>query len=61
MPWPYTIPPDLRTLLDQVLSKRNVGAAEVWGEVRDWLEAHGVEMPDDLPFDRPEETAQRDQ
>lgn len=61
MPWPYTIPADLRPRLDQVLSKRNVGAAEVWGELRDWLEAHGIDMPDGIPVAPPIEGAQRDQ
>lgn len=61
MPWPHSIPPDLRRRLDAVLSHRTRGAAEIWGEVRDWLEAHQVEVPEGLPFDRPEETAQRDQ
>ncbi|WP_281243838.1 hypothetical protein [Tranquillimonas alkanivorans] len=27
---------------------RSHGPAEVWGEVRDWLEAKGVEMPEGL-------------
>jgi hypothetical protein len=59
--WPYSIPPDLRPRLDQVLSKRNVGAPEVWGEVRDWLEATGVEVPDAITVAPPTEGAQRDQ
>lgn len=62
MPWPYTVPSDLRRRLDEVLSLRNRGAPEVWGEVRDWLVAHGIEMPDSVTFDGPSEGgAQRDQ
>ena len=48
MPWPSNIPADLRHRLDAVLSLRSCGAAEVWGEVRDWLIKHGVEGPDRL-------------
>lgn len=51
MPWPNTIPADLRCMIDSALSHRSVGAAEVWGEVRDWLIKHGVEAPDRLPED----------
>lgn len=46
MSWPHSIPADLRPRLDEVLSFRNRGAPEVWGAVRDWLELHGVEIPD---------------
>jgi hypothetical protein len=48
MTWPNNIPPDLRRLLESVLSYRSVGAAEVWGEVRNWLIKHGVEAPERL-------------
>lgn len=51
MPWPNTIPADLRPRLDAALSRRSVGAAELWGEVRDWLIKHGVEAPERLPED----------
>lgn len=61
MSWPYSIPADLRPRLEAVLGQRNHGAAEIWGEVRDWLVAHGVEMPDGVEVARPVETAQRDQ
>jgi hypothetical protein len=61
MPWPQTVPPDLRARLEDVLGQRSHGAAEIWGEIRDWLVKHGVEPPDGLPLDRPGETAQRDQ
>lgn len=62
MPWPHTVPTDLRRRLDEVLSFRNRSAPEVWGVVRDWLEAHQVEMPDSVKVDPPPEGgAQRDQ
>lgn len=62
MPWPYSIPADLRPRLAGVLSTRNCGPAEVWGEVRDWLAAHGVEVPESIQTERaPEGWAQRDQ
>jgi hypothetical protein len=61
MPWPRSIPPDLRRQIENILGQRSHGPAEIWGEVYDWLVKHGVEAPDGLPFDRPEETAQRDQ
>ncbi|SFQ17709.1 hypothetical protein SAMN04488047_1449 [Tranquillimonas alkanivorans] len=48
MHWPYTVPHDLKKRLEEVLSVRSHGPAEVWGEVRDWLEAKGVEMPEGL-------------
>lgn len=51
MPWPNTIPADLRRRLEAVLSLRYVGAPEVWGEVRDWLILHAVEAPQKLPED----------
>lgn len=54
-PWPNTCPPDLRRALDGVLAARSRGAAEVWGEVRDWLERHGVEPPPDLQEEQPPE------
>ena len=53
MTWPNTIPPDLRRRLDSVLSQRNHGAPELWGEVRDWLIKHGVDAPERLPEDMP--------
>lgn len=56
-----TIPADLRALLDQAFSKRNVGSAEVWGEVRDSLESRGVEVPNGITAPAPLEGAQRDQ
>lgn len=61
MSWPYSIPTDLRFRLEQELSKRNVGAPEVWGEVRDWLDANDVEVPERDNVAPPIEGAQRDQ
>lgn len=61
MPWPYTVPADLRPRLEAVLSFRSRGAAEVWGEVRDWLEAHGVELPEGLPVTPPIDSNHHDQ
>lgn len=61
MSWPQTIPADLRPRLAEVLSFRNCGPAEVWGAVRDWLEANGVEMPEGIKAEQSEGTAQRDQ
>jgi hypothetical protein len=44
------------------LGQRSHGAAEIWGEVRDWLEEHGVEKPDSVTVELPlEGGAQRDQ
>jgi hypothetical protein len=45
MAWPYSIRAGLRRRIDSVLGQRSHGAAEIWGEVRDWLEENGVEMP----------------
>lgn len=59
MSWPQSIPPDLRRALEGVLSTRSHGPAEIWGEVRDWLEKHGVEAPERLPEDPPYENAKR--
>ncbi len=62
MAGPYSIPSGLRRRIDRVLGLRNHGAAEIWGEVRDWLEEHGVEKPDSVQVETPPEGgAQRDQ
>lgn len=50
MPWPTMMPPDLRSAVNRVLGFRNVEAADVWTEVRDWLVAHGVQAPE-LPHE----------
>jgi hypothetical protein len=47
--WPTMIPPDLRRRLEATLSARNVEAADVWTEVRDWLIKHQVQPPENLP------------
>lgn len=60
-PWPHRIPAGLRRRLESVLSQRSHGPAEIWGEVRDWLEAQGVEKPDHIHPETSEGTAQRDQ
>ena len=51
MTWPHNIPPDLRKRINDVLGQRSQGAAEIWGQVRDWLEHHGVQPPEVLPED----------
>jgi hypothetical protein len=61
MPWPFSIPADLRRRLDAVLSQRHHGAPEIWGEIRDWLEIKGVQVPEGIETEKPVETAQRDQ
>lgn len=37
--WPNEVPPVLRRRLEEVLSFRNCGPAEVWGVVKEWLDA----------------------
>lgn len=49
--WPQTIPPDLRSKLENVMGYRSFGPQDVWGELRDWLELHQVEVPERLPID----------
>lgn len=49
--WTYEVPPDLRRHLEAVPGQRSFGAAEVWGEIRDWLVAHHVPVPEDLRLD----------
>lgn len=61
MTWPHSIPAGLRRRLDRVLSQRHHGAAEIWGEVRDWLVEAGVERPDHIQAEPPIDGAQRDQ
>jgi hypothetical protein len=62
MSWTYSVPPDLRRQLEGVLGQRNCGAAEIWGEVRDWLVANKVPFPDGLEVERADPaTAHRDQ
>lgn len=46
MPWPKTVPDDLRRRLDAVLGYRNRPAPQdVWGAVLEWLEGEGIEPP----------------
>lgn len=62
MRWPFSIPADLRNRLAGVLSTRQCGPPEVWGEIRDWLEEKGVQMPEGIEVEKPPEGhAQRDQ
>ena len=62
MSWPHSIPAGLRRRIETVLGQRSHGAAEIWGEIRDWLEEQGVEMPDSVTGELPiEGSAQRDQ
>lgn len=62
MSWPYSSPAGLRRRIDTVLGQCSHGAAEIWGEIRDWLVERGVEMPDTIEVERPPEGgAQRDQ
>ena len=47
--WPNEVPPDLRYRLESVLSFRSFGPADVWGVVREWLEAQEVEQEKAAP------------
>ena len=43
IPWPKTVPDDLRRKLEAVLDYRNRPAPQdVWGAVLEWLEAEGI-------------------
>lgn len=51
MPWPSTIPHDLAQRfaeLDQYRSPPN--DADRWNTIKEWLERHEVEPPDNLPM-----------
>lgn len=61
MSWPYSIPAGLRRRIETVLGQRSHGAAEIWGEIRDWLEEQGLEKPDSIDVEPPIEGSQRDQ
>ena len=40
------------------MDARSYGSAELWGEVKEWLENHGVE-PVELPEEKPREHSGR--
>ena len=49
MPWPKTVPDDLRRKLEPVLGYRNRPAPQdVWGAVLEWLEEERVNAPEGL-------------
>lgn len=49
MPWPKTVPEDLRRKLEAVLGYRNRPMPQdLWGAVLEWLEAEGVTVPSDI-------------
>lgn len=50
--WPNSIPPDLRKGLESVLGMRSFGAADLWGPIKEWLDAHDVPVPGDRPEGR---------
>lgn len=54
MPWPKSLPDDLRRHLEGVMGYRRFGPAEVWDAVREWLEEQGVEPPSQPPSNDPE-------
>lgn len=48
--WPKSVPDNLRPGLDAVLGYRNRPTSQdVWGAVLEWLEAEGVQPPDEQP------------
>ena len=49
MSWPDNIPSDLRREIDNLLSMRNVTAAEFWSLFRNWNIKHGIQRPESLP------------
>ncbi|MEM6481985.1 MAG: hypothetical protein AAF681_09080 [Pseudomonadota bacterium] len=47
------MPPDLRPRMDVVLGARQIPrSADMWTELRDWLEAHEVKAPEGLPVEQ---------
>ena len=54
MPWPKSLPDDLRHRLESVMGYRCFGPSEVWDAVREWLEAEGVEPPLKGPLNDPD-------
>ncbi|MCU0826672.1 MAG: DUF3486 family protein [Tabrizicola sp.] len=53
MVWPKTVPEDLRRRLEGVLGYRQFGPAEIWDELREWLEKQGIEPPLNAPLNPP--------
>lgn len=51
--WPNDLPPDLRKRLARALAMRSCGPADIWGEIKEWLEAHQIERPDSVPHHVP--------
>lgn len=49
--WTYTPPEGFRPKMERLLSQRYHGPAEIWAEVRDWLEANGVERPEHVTIE----------
>ena len=50
MPWPSTIPHDLRVLLQALGQHRDPATdADRWGAIKEWLESHAVPAPKGLP------------
>jgi hypothetical protein len=50
MPWPSTIPHDLRVLLQALGQHRDLATdADRWGAIKEWLESHNVPAPNGLP------------
>lgn len=57
--WPFTIPEDLRKALDEQEEFRDSPATQDrWLAIKEWLEAHGVKAPEELPR-RPDEDHHR--
>ena len=53
--WPNTIPEDLRRMLETLDQRRfPTTDQDRWGVIQEWLERHGVEVPEKLPT-RPEQ------
>jgi hypothetical protein len=48
--WPNRIPPDLADALARLDQMRTPPTdQDRWLAIKEWLEAHGVALPDDLP------------
>lgn len=53
MPWPRSIPEDLRRRLEGVMGYRSFGPAEIWDTLREWLESEGIDPPFKPPLKPP--------